>query len=151
MATTLSQPYLITAMLDFIGDRENPQSINKGYGLIAAFALNYALLAVAFGWTAQSMARFMTKLRGCLISALYEKTLHTSSKDADLGTATVLMNVDVDKILQSSKQLNEVWAAFIVSGVAMYIMYTHLGAAFVAPFLTMLIATGVTTVFGAAM
>ncbi|KAF2450312.1 P-loop containing nucleoside triphosphate hydrolase protein [Karstenula rhodostoma CBS 690.94] len=151
MATTLSQPYLITAMIDFVEDRKNPQSVNKGYGLIAAFALNYALLAVAFGWTAQSMARFMTKLRGCLISALYEKTLHTSSKDVDLGSATVLMNVDVDKILQACKQLNEIWAAFIISGVAMYIMYTHLGAAFVAPLLTILVATGVTTAIGAAM
>ncbi|KAL5384917.1 hypothetical protein DPSP01_005024 [Paraphaeosphaeria sporulosa] len=151
MATTLSQPYLITAMIDFVGEPKTPQSTNKGYGLIAAFALNYALLAVAFGWTAQSMARFMTKLRGCLISALYDKTLHTSSKDVDLGSATVLMNVDVDKILQASKQINEVWAAFVVSGVAMYIMYTHLGVAFVAPFLTMLIATGVTTMLGAMM
>ncbi|KAL5433031.1 hypothetical protein PMIN06_011810 [Paraphaeosphaeria minitans] len=151
IATTLSQPYLITAMIDFVGEPRTPGSTNKGYGLIAAFALDYTLLAVAFGWTAHSMARFMTKLRGCLISALYDKTLHTSSKDVDLGSATVLMNVDVDKILQASKQINEVWAALIISGVAMYIMYTHLGAAFVAPFLTMLLATGVTTVIGAAM
>lgn len=151
MATTLSQPYLITAMIDYIGEPKTPQSINKGYGLIAAFALNYTLLAVAFGWTTQSMARFMTKLRGCLISALYQQTLHTSSKDVDLGSATVLMNVDVDKVLLATKQINEVWAAFIVSGVAMYIMYTHIGAAFVAPFLTILIATGVTTLIGVAM
>jgi ATP-binding cassette subfamily C (CFTR/MRP) protein 1 len=151
MATTLSQPYLITALIAFIGDRENPPSINTGYGLIAAFALNYALLAVAFGWTAQSMARFMTKLRGCLISALYAKTLQTSSKDVDLGSATVLMNVDVDKVLQACKQINEIWAAVIVTGVAMYIMYTHIGAAFIAPFLTMLVATAVTTGIGAAM
>jgi ATP-binding cassette subfamily C (CFTR/MRP) protein 1 len=151
MATTLSQPYLITALIAFIGDRENPPPINKGYGLIGAFALNYAFLAIAFGWTAQSMARFMTKLRGCLISALYAKTLQTSSKDVDLGSATVLMNVDVDKVLQACKQMNEIWAAFIVTGVAMYIMYTHIGAAFVAPFLTVLAATAVTTCVGAAM
>ncbi|KAJ4289146.1 hypothetical protein N0V90_011488 [Kalmusia sp. IMI 367209] len=91
IATTLSQPYLITAMISFINDRDNPNAINKGYGLIAAFALNYAILAIASSWSAQSMARFMAKLRACLISTLYEQTLHASSKDINLGTATVLI------------------------------------------------------------
>lgn len=151
LATTISQPYLITAMIDFVQDHEDPKSSNKGYGLIAAFALNYTLLAVSFGWSAQSMARFLTKLRGCLIAALYETTLDTSSKDVDLGTATVLMNVDVEKLLQGCKQINEIWAAFIVTGVALYIMYTHLGVAFVAPFLTIIVSTAVSTWMGAAM
>ncbi|KAL1599876.1 hypothetical protein SLS60_007681 [Paraconiothyrium brasiliense] len=151
LATTLSQPYLITAMIAFVQDRKHPDSLNKGYGLIAAFALNYALLAIAFGWSAQSMARFLTKLRACLISTLYEQTLHTNSKDVDLGTATVLMNVDVDKVLQGCKQMNEIWAAFVVTGVALYIMYTHLGATFVAPFITILISAAVTTWLGVAM
>ncbi|KAJ4354286.1 uncharacterized protein N0V89_006020 [Didymosphaeria variabile] len=151
LATTLSQPYLITAMIAFVGDRKDPASLNKGYGLIAAFALNYALLAIALGWSAQGMARFLTKLRACLISTLYEQTLHTCSKDVDLGTATVLMNVDVDKLLQGCKYMNEVWAASVVTGVALYIMYTHLGAAFVAPFVAVLVCSAVTTWLCAAM
>ncbi|KAF1972843.1 P-loop containing nucleoside triphosphate hydrolase protein [Bimuria novae-zelandiae CBS 107.79] len=151
LATTLSQPYLITETIAFIENRQTADSVNKGYGLIAAFALNYTILAIASGWSAQNMARFLTKLRGCLISTLYEKTLNNSSKDMDLGNATVLMNVDVDKLIQGCKMMNEIWATFIVTGVAMYIMYTHLGAAFFAPFLTILVCAAVSTVIGAAM
>lgn len=78
-------------MIKYVDDREDPSTQNTGYGLVTAFALNYTLLAIASSWTAQCVARFSTKLRGCLISLIYERTLHTSSKDVDLGAATVLM------------------------------------------------------------
>ena len=91
MATTLSQPYLISAMIKFTQARDNAANRNNGYGIIAAFALNYTLLAISSSWCAQSVARFATKLRSCLISLIYEKTLHIASKDVDLGSATVLM------------------------------------------------------------
>lgn len=91
MGTTLSQPYLITAMIKFIGDQEDKSNVNVGYGLIAAFALNYSVLAISSSWCAQSNNRFMTKLRSCLITAIYEQTLHITSKDVNLGSATVLM------------------------------------------------------------
>ena len=114
-------------MIAFIRRRDEPDSLNEGYGLIAAFALNYTILAIADGWSAQSMARFQTKLRGCLIAAIYEKTLINTSKDVDPGTAAVLMNVDVDKVLDGCKKINNVWAAFISAAVALYILYSHLG------------------------
>lgn len=123
----MTQPYLITSMIAFIRRRDEPNSLNEGYGLIAAFALNYTLLAIAAGWSAQSMARFQTKLRGCLIATIYEKTLTSTSKDVDPGTATVLMNVDVDKVLDGCKKINHIWAAFISSAFALYVLYSHLG------------------------
>lgn len=91
MATTLSQPYLITAVIKFIQDHNNPNSEDIGYGLIVAYALNYSILAISSSWCAQNVARFSTKLRSCLISLIYEKTLHITSKDVNLGSATVLM------------------------------------------------------------
>ena len=91
MATTLSQPYLITAVIKFLQDRENPNTKNVGYGLVGAYALNYSLLAISSSWCAQNTARFSTKLRSCLISLIYEKTLRITSKDVGLGSATVLM------------------------------------------------------------
>jgi ATP-binding cassette subfamily C (CFTR/MRP) protein 1 len=78
-------------MIRFVENREESTSENIGYGLIAAFALNYVILAIASSWCAQDVARFSTKLRSCMISVIYEKTLHTASKDVDLGAATVLM------------------------------------------------------------
>jgi ATP-binding cassette subfamily C (CFTR/MRP) protein 1 len=78
-------------MIRYVEDRDSSSSENTGYGLIAVFALNYAVLAIASSWCAHNVARFMTKLRACMISLIYEKTLHIASKDVDLGAATVLM------------------------------------------------------------
>lgn len=91
MATTLSQPYLVTSMVEFVQDRHGLHNKNRGYGLIVAFALNYTVLALATGWCSQSIARFLTKVRSCLISSIYQKTLITSTKNVDLSSATVLM------------------------------------------------------------
>ncbi|KAF2472940.1 putative ATP-binding cassette transporter [Lindgomyces ingoldianus] len=147
IATSLSQPFLITAMINFVQSKDEP-SVNVGYGLIGAFGLNYSLLAISSSWYAQSVARFSTKLRSCLISSLYEQTLRITSKDVNLGSATVLMNVDVEKILNGVKNMHEVWAMVISTGVALYILYTHLGVALIAPFLTTLVATGICTWIG---
>jgi ATP-binding cassette subfamily C (CFTR/MRP) protein 1 len=78
-------------MIRYVEDRGKSSSDNIGYGLTAAFALNYTVQAIASTWCAQNVARFSTKLRSCMISLIYEKTLHTVSKDVDLGAATVLM------------------------------------------------------------
>ena len=102
MATTLSQSYLITAVIKFIQDRNNPNSENIGYGLVAAYALNYSILAISSSWCAQNVARFSTKLRSCLISLIYEKTLRITSKDINLGSATVLMQV-TSNLMMSTK------------------------------------------------
>jgi ATP-binding cassette subfamily C (CFTR/MRP) protein 1 len=91
MATTLSQPYLVTAMIRFVQDRDSVNDKNRGYGLIAAFALNYTVLALATGWCSHGIARFLTKVRGCLIASIYEKTLNISPVNVDLSSATVLM------------------------------------------------------------
>jgi len=114
-------------MIKYVQERDIPGSENKGYGLIAAFALNYTMLAIASSWCAQSMTRFLTKLRACLISALFDQTLHMTSSDVDLSAATVLMNVDVDKLLNGAKQINEIWAALVSTAISLYILYTHLG------------------------
>ena len=91
MAATLSQPYLIHAMTKFTQAKDDATNRNNSYGLIAAFALNYTLLAISSSWYAQSVARFATKLRSCLLSLIYEKTLHIAPKDVNLESATVLM------------------------------------------------------------
>lgn len=110
MGTTLSQPYLITAVIAYVEKHNEPNTENIGYGLIAAFALNYALLAIASSWSAQSVARFSTKLRGCLIFLIYEKTLHTAPNDVDLSAATVLMYVEIQRS-RCSTNLPGMWTS----------------------------------------
>jgi ATP-binding cassette, subfamily C (CFTR/MRP), member 1 len=136
MGTTLAQPFLITAMITFIENARKVGTQNDGYGLIAVFAFNYTLMAVCNSWYAQSMARCSTKLRSGLVSLVYHHTLQIHPKDADVGAGTVLMNVDVEKVLEGSTFFHEFWAGFISCGIALYMLYTHLGISFVVPTVT---------------
>ena len=46
--TTLPQPFLISAMVKFVEHDEDQEAKNTSYGLIAAFALDHALLAMVY-------------------------------------------------------------------------------------------------------
>ncbi|KAF2456054.1 P-loop containing nucleoside triphosphate hydrolase protein [Lineolata rhizophorae] len=138
--TEIAQPFLIAAMISFIGRPDSEQTRNMGYGLIGAFALDYTLLAVFSSWHAQGVAKFNVKLRGCLISAIYHKALEIPSTDINLSAATVLMNVEVEKVVNGFKFVHDIWALAISSAVASYILYTYLGVSFLAPLLATLAA-----------
>ncbi|KAF2401978.1 P-loop containing nucleoside triphosphate hydrolase protein [Trichodelitschia bisporula] len=134
-ATNLAQPFLIGAMVKFIERTHSDPSVspNQGYGLIGAFALNYGCMAVFNGWYRQSLSRFSTKLRSVLVALIYQRTIRIHSKDADLGSATVLMNADIEKVMQGTTLLHEFWILLINTAIALYILYTQLGIPFVAP------------------
>lgn len=122
--------------------------ISTGYGLLGAFALNYIFLAIFSSWYTQSVARFKVKLRGGLISLIYERSLHVHLKDINVGSATVLMNVDVERIIGFSQHIHEFWALIASTGIAVYILYLQLGAAFVAPLVVVVGATIVSSALG---
>ena len=141
MGTTLAQPFLISAMVSYVQKPTNSDTKNEGYGLIAAFALDYIGLAIFSSWYTQNVARFSVKLRGVLVSTIYEKSLHISSQAVNLGSATVLMNVDVEKVVEGVKNMHEFWATTINSGIGLYILYTRLGPVFVAPLVIIVLST----------
>jgi ATP-binding cassette subfamily C (CFTR/MRP) protein 1 len=87
------------------------------------------------------MARFSTKLRSGLISLIYYHTLNIHPEDADLGAGTVLMNVDVEKAILGSTFLHEFWTMMVSCSIALYILYTHLGVAFILPTVTSIVMT----------
>lgn len=133
MGTTISQPFLISAAIRFVQAAPSIQRENTGYGLLAAFALNYVFLAIFSSWYSQSVAKFGVKIRGGLIALIYARTLTVDPEEVDLGSATVLMNVDIEKVHFAVIILHELWALAVVAAVAFYIIHTRLGAVFVAP------------------
>ncbi|KAI9691968.1 MAG: hypothetical protein M1820_009646 [Bogoriella megaspora] len=148
IVTTVAQPFLISSMLNFIQGPHDETTRDKGYGLVAAFGINYTLLAVATSWYAQSVARMTTKLRGCLIDAIFHQTLIIDANDVDSGAGTMLMNVDVEKVIDGSKYTHDFWSAMITCAVAMYLLYTELGSPFVAPLITIIAGSAVGTWIG---
>jgi ATP-binding cassette subfamily C (CFTR/MRP) protein 1 len=151
LATTLAQPFLITSMITFIQNAGDPRTQNNGYGLIAAFFLNYATMAVCNSWYQQSLSKFATKLRAGLVSLIYRHTIQIDPKDADVGAGTVLMNVDVEKVMQGSLLVHEFWTLLPNSGTALYILWGHIGVAFIPPIVASIIMAVVSYHIGTKM
>jgi hypothetical protein len=68
-------------------------------------------------------------MRGVLISSIFSKTLNLSTH-ADFESRTMtLMIADVEGITQSLKHLNEVWACFIETALATWLLERQVGLA----------------------
>ena len=85
------------------------------------------------------------------MSLIYEKTLVISPKDVNVGSATVLMNVDVEKVLEAIKIIHEFWALLVSTSIAAYLLYRQLGVSFIAPILAMVAAIGICAWVGASI
>lgn len=144
------QPFLISAMISHI---QNPdrESIYGDYMMLSAFALNFLCSAVFNAWYTHSITRFTVKLRSVMISALYDKALRANGQGKDLGSATVLMNVDLEKVLEGMKWLHEIWAVPVGIAVCLYILHTNLGVAFLVPLVVLGLATAMSWDIGDAM
>ncbi|TLS21235.1 uncharacterized protein PpBr36_10624 [Pyricularia pennisetigena] len=141
LVATLSQPLLISTILAHI---QNPDGSTSGFDkftILAAFAVDFTLAAVFNAWYLHETARYTVRVRSVVISALYEKALRTHGQGADLGSATVLMNVDLDKVLEGIRWMHEVWAVPLVVGLCLYGLNTTIGGVFIVPLIVLLLAT----------
>ncbi|KAF4551451.1 ABC transporter-like protein 10 [Elsinoe fawcettii] len=133
LAIAFVQPWLIKRLLDFVSSSD--RSKEDGTLLIVATALNYICLAVFQSWYWQTVSRYQTKLRNCLITAIYDKALSGHTESSPL----TLMNVDTEKALFGLRQVHEYWAALISILVALGILYRQIGAPAVAPLLLVIL------------
>ncbi|KLP10892.1 multidrug resistance protein [Fusarium fujikuroi] len=130
LAASMCQPFLIHALLHYLQSEEQDQS--HGYGLIGATALTYGAIAfsTALYWYFQE--RFVIKVRGILVLAVYEKTTDLRMPtDGDSGALT-LMSTDVERITRGILDLHEYWANTIQIGLSCWLLQRELGAAFAA-------------------
>ncbi|VUC23924.1 unnamed protein product [Clonostachys rosea] len=113
IALTFSQPLLIARVLDLLQRRKTGFSDKQGYGLIGAAFLIYGGLAVIKLHYHIKNARFMTMVRGAIITLVYDHLLQLPVGSCEDGTATTLISADVERITSSLNQLNELWARAI--------------------------------------
>ncbi|KAF1934459.1 P-loop containing nucleoside triphosphate hydrolase protein [Didymella exigua CBS 183.55] len=139
----LTQPFLISAMLVQIRDPDRNPSV-KDSMMLGAFAANFFVSAIFSSWYSHSITRFTVKLRSILVTAIYDKALRANSREADIGSATVLMNVDLERVLEGMKFMHEIWAVPIGIVVCLYMLFTNLGWAFVVPLIIVILAAGLT-------
>lgn len=131
-----AQPFMINNMLEFIGDRHAPQNI--GNGLIGAYALVYAGMAISMALYRYYANRFIIGLRGGLISVIYQQTVEARGLDLGDIDGLTLMGADVERISTGFRTIHEVWASPIEIIIAVYLLERQIFVACVVPGLLVL-------------
>lgn len=131
VAASLCQPLLIDTLLDYLTSETRDR--NHGYGLIAAAALTYSVIAISTALYWYFQERFIVLVRSCLVSAIYMKTTELDSTKLDDAKAVTLMSTDVERVMSGMLDLHEYWANALQIGVTCWLLYLKLSAAFVTP------------------
>ncbi|KAF5561502.1 multidrug resistance-associated 1 [Fusarium phyllophilum] len=131
LAFTICQPLILNRLLVFLDD--SSQSINIGYGIIAAYGLVYSGIALSQALYWHRNARSVTLLRGVLVSAVFSKATDLSITTTDDSAAVTLMSSDVDVIVRAVREIHEFWANIIQLAIATWLLSTHIGYAAVGP------------------
>jgi ATP-binding cassette subfamily C (CFTR/MRP) protein 1 len=127
----LTQPLLIARMTNWLG--ENPRDHDTGKGLIAAAMLIYLIMALLTVTYRRQADRFLTTVRGILISALHSQSLVLSKTQLSEGNVLTLVSTDVLRIGMSLQRVGEIFAApFEIIG-AVALLAHQIGVSCVAP------------------
>lgn len=87
-----AQPFLLSRTVHFASSPDEPDSI--GWGLTGAFGLVFVGMAVSNGSYEHMTYRFVTMVRGTLVSMIYAKTVDLSITALDESAAVTLMASD---------------------------------------------------------
>jgi ATP-binding cassette subfamily C (CFTR/MRP) protein 1 len=130
-AMKLTQPLLIGKITNWLG--ENPRDHDTGKGLIAATMLVYMVMALLTVTYRRQTDKFLTTLRGILISALHSQSLVRSKTQLSDGNMLTLVSTDVLRIGMNLQRVGEVFAApFEIMGVAALLAH-QIGVSCIAP------------------
>ncbi len=89
---TICQPLILQRFLDFLSEKSQPVQI--GYGLIAAYGIDYVGIAFSQALYWHRNARAVTMLRGTLVAAVFSKVTEISTTVAKDAAAVTLMSSD---------------------------------------------------------
>ncbi|TWU71096.1 hypothetical protein ED733_000130 [Metarhizium rileyi] len=145
IAFKFSQPFLIKRVIAHVGNHRTTDSLNNGYGLVAATGLLYTGIALCTGFYQHNIFRSVTMIRGLLISLVFNETIKLSAySTAGSGTLTLITS-DVDRICGAFENLHEIWANVVELGIAIWLLELELGLGCLGPVATVImcsIATG---------
>ncbi|KFY90590.1 hypothetical protein V498_05885 [Pseudogymnoascus sp. VKM F-4517 (FW-2822)] len=127
-AVSLSQPFLVSSILEYMQDPE-PASKNNSYGLIGACFFVYSGIAISSSWYRHLNDRFVTMIRRILVSSIFEKTLRLRGNPELASRAMTLMIADVQGVVSGMTNIHEVWAGVIETGIAAWLLQRQVGLA----------------------
>nr|WOF01069.1 canalicular multispecific organic anion transporter 1 [Corynespora cassiicola] len=132
-AFNFCQPFLINRAVTYSQQADGPQVRNVGYGLIGAYVIVYVGIAVSTGQYQHFTYRFITMMRGGLISMLYGKAVDVNLTDVDTANSMTLMSADIERIVTGMQTAHELWANVIEVTLAIYLLERQLGVACTIP------------------
>ncbi|KUM60794.1 hypothetical protein ACN42_g6342 [Penicillium freii] len=133
VAFNFCQPLLLERSLSFFNSPVNKSTQNIGYGLIGAYIMVYAGLAVSMGQYQHLTYRGITMVRGVLVTMLYKKASCLSLGETDPANSLTLMSADVERITAGWQTMHEIWANSIEIALAIYLLKIQLGISCVVP------------------
>ncbi|KAB8258546.1 ABC transporter [Aspergillus pseudonomiae] len=128
IAFSFTQPFLINTTLQVMDGSQPSTDVSRG--LIGAWALVYLGIA---------NFRFVTRVRGALITTIYHHTLQTRVADSGDITAVSLMGTDVERIVNGLELFHETWGALAEIAVACWLLGRQLSVACIAPLILVLL------------
>ncbi|CAM9097657.1 unnamed protein product, partial [Laminaria digitata] len=142
-ALGFSGPLLLKVVVDAVQDASESEgnivncSTERGYfgaaGLAAAFALS-AILDTQFSLR---VGRLQLHVRAAIVSAVYRQVLDVRTMDAaevglTAGSATNLIAVDAQRLMDTAGSLHELWGLPVQVGVTFYLLHREVSFAFAA-------------------
>ncbi|ORX34001.1 P-loop containing nucleoside triphosphate hydrolase protein [Kockovaella imperatae] len=132
---SLARPLLLNKTVLFVESYSTPepQAVGDGWALVGAAALIYLVYSISLALAHIATQRCATALRGALMEALYRKSLVIkvdAAREMGAAKASNLMSVDVTMITQTCVSIHQFWTAILMTGFAMYIIWTQLGLSF---------------------
>lgn len=128
-ALNFSQPFLINAIINAVSDPS--LSNNIAGGLIGATVLIYLGVAISRAWYTHITFRFITLLRGSLVSLVLQKCLRLPVGSSGSASAVTHMSTDIQGIAMALEQFHDTWASLVELGVGVFMLsrFVH-GATF---------------------
>jgi len=80
------------------------------------------------GQYAQALNRAIVKIRGSLVSCIYEKTLRMPASAKESSEAITLMNADMERVTAGLNHIHDVWGSVIELAIAIYLLQIQIGA-----------------------
>ncbi|KAJ5217855.1 P-loop containing nucleoside triphosphate hydrolase protein [Penicillium citrinum] len=117
-----AQPFLVERVLDFMNEPEHVNSDNYARGLVAAYGIVYVGLAVSYAFYHHKVDRLIIKMRGSLVSMIFNKTLRLSTSAVSDASAITLMSTDIERIASGLREMHEIYANFIDVAVALWLL-----------------------------
>ncbi|OLN96257.1 Multidrug resistance-associated protein 1-like protein 3 [Colletotrichum chlorophyti] len=134
-----AQPFLINRIITYVDGERGWDPKSAGYGLIAATGLVYLGNALSMGFYQHKLYRFITMIRGSLVSMILSKNLDlVASTGTDASAPLTLVNADVKTIYRSFEAIHEVWANVIEISIAIWLLQRRLGLGSLGPAITVI-------------